>query len=292
MDLQRLVITRPSGNVTAIVFDDIPAEQRRDVGTAVQNEYPSVEQVLFVTKRKGQVHGQMAGGEFCGNAARSLGYLLAEGKASTQTFTMSGLSTPVVVEVKPHHAQLSMQTTVTRDQAHLGNCPISIVHLEGISYAVLDSACPTFYNLKEFAARPDRWHTIKPILDDLGLSQHAACGIIFAERKGNHLKITPYVLVRDIETFVPETACASGSLATAIVHGKSVSIQQPSGDILHVDFEFSGNTDKVKTVNAHISGNMSVLWDGPAKDLDVTPKPNRNATPPKNAHFFPAVQFG
>src|SRR6266478_8252681 len=99
MDIQRLVIANPSGNVTAIVLDETPREKMHDVGLTIQSAYPSVEQVLFVERKGNAVHGQMAGGEFCGNAARALGFLLAKGRDGDYTFTMSGTAEPVTAKI-------------------------------------------------------------------------------------------------------------------------------------------------------------------------------------------------
>lgn len=270
MDIERLVIAKPSGNITALVFDEIAPEKMREVGEVIQSEYPSVEQVLFVQKRGDLVHAQMAGGEFCGNAARALGYVLADGKESTQTFTMSGLSKPISVDVKTDYAKLRMQTAMRHEKVKLGNSSVSVVHLEGISHAVMEPKHPLFYFLKEYAARPDRWGTVKHVLDDLGLSTQPAAGLIFAEKNGVGTKITPYVFVRDIETLYAETACASGSLATASVLGKNTPISQPSGETLGVSLKPNG-----RTVKAEVEGSMAILSDGPVKGLYATPRVDR-----------------
>lgn len=281
MDLQRLVIVKPSGNITALVFDDIAPVRLREVGAAIQSEYPSVEQVLFVQNRNGLVHGQMAGGEFCGNAARSLGYVLAKGVDSSQTFTMSGVNEPVTIEVKPDYANLKMKTNLSHEKLSLGNAPIAVVHMEGISHAIMYPKHRLFPFLSEYAARPDRWNTIMHVLDDLGLSQKPAAGLIFAQNIENGLKITPYVFVRDIETLYAETACASGSIAAASVAGKSLSILQPSGETLDVVIKKNNGH-----VNAEIGGSMAVLWDGPAYDLGL-PKPigRENVGDPRKRFF-------
>lgn len=57
MNIDRLVIVKPSGNTTAIVFDEITPNRMRSVGASIQGEFPSVEQVLFVQKRFGRIHG-------------------------------------------------------------------------------------------------------------------------------------------------------------------------------------------------------------------------------------------
>ena len=74
--LQRVTIVRPGGNDTAIVWDDIPRDLQSRLAARLQTTYPGVEQVMFVEKdtANDRVKGQMAGGEFCGNATRCLLY--------------------------------------------------------------------------------------------------------------------------------------------------------------------------------------------------------------------------
>jgi len=224
--VKHLVIARPSGNVTAIVFDeDVARDDMREIGAGVQRDNPDVEQVLFVQKHGDMIHGQMAGGEFCGNAARALGYVLADGEEGSQTFTMSGLSQPVTVDVKADYAKLKIRTSLEHQQIDLGNAPVPIVHLEGISHAILLPEHPLFHLLKKYASRADRWKTVMNVLDDLNLNDRPACGLIFVDGVNSSISITPYVYVRNIETLYAETACASGSIAVTALLGKNLSVK-------------------------------------------------------------------
>jgi hypothetical protein len=46
--LQHVVIARPSGNDTALVFDDVNPRDYKDINTYIQNKNPEIEQVMFV----------------------------------------------------------------------------------------------------------------------------------------------------------------------------------------------------------------------------------------------------
>jgi diaminopimelate epimerase len=257
MDLKRLVIASPSGNITALVFDKIAAHKMHEVAALIQEEFPAVEQVLFVEKRGSAVHAQMAGGEFCANAARALGYILADGKRSQQHFTMSGLSSPVIVDVHPNRSKLEIQTKLQRETRSWGDGPVSIVHMEGISHAVLLPTHPLYAYLREHVAQLNGKELVKRVLDELDLTKLPASGLLFAEPNGTGTNLTPYVFVRDMGTLYAETACASGSIAVASVLGKDVSIHQPSGETLDVRLLGNGST-----VKAEVDGSMSILWDG------------------------------
>jgi diaminopimelate epimerase len=271
MDIQRLVIANPSGNITAIVFDPTPRENMRDVGAIIQSSYPHVEQVLFVEKKGSKIHGQMAGGEFCGNAARALGYVLANGKDSQQTFTMSGVSAPVTVDVSKGRATLTTRMALKREEIDFEGAKVPVVHLEGISHAIMLPEHPLFSFLKRYAERPDRWETVAHVLEDLSIKNKPASGLIFAEQNGNGTSITPYVYVSAINTLYPEMACASGSVAAAFALGKGVtlrngvSIHQPSGNDLVVSVKLVGSQTEIK-----VAGNMAVIGDGLVENLHYT----------------------
>ena len=183
MNIERLVIANPSGNITAIVFDPTPRTRMRDVGAKIQSTYPSVEQVLFVESSAALVHGQMAGGEFCGNAARALGYVLADGRDGEYTFTMSGVSAPVTVRARKDYAALSTRMPLLTQQTLFEDASVPVVHLEGISHAIMLPEHPLYNFLKRTAARPDRWRTVTHVLEDLGIIDKPASGLIFVDKK-------------------------------------------------------------------------------------------------------------
>ncbi|MDE1902042.1 MAG: hypothetical protein KGI37_10435 [Alphaproteobacteria bacterium] len=269
MDIERLVIANPSGNITAIVFDETPRSDMRDIGAKIQSTYPSVEQVLFVERQGNHIHGQMAGGEFCGNAARALGWVMTKRKDGPQTFTMSGSSSPITVDAAGNIAKLSMRMPLTTEQVIFEDHPVQIVHLEGISHAIMTPEHPMFNFLSRCAAKPDRWQMVTHVLEDLGIHERSASGLIFMEADERGISITPYVYVKAINTLYPEMACASGSIAAAYVMANddtpSVLVRQPSEEILAVSINPIGKTSKII-----VSGNMDVIWDGPAADLEYS----------------------
>jgi diaminopimelate epimerase len=272
MKLDRLVRANPSGNKTAIVFDAVAFEDMRFVDAAIQHTFPDTEQVLFVQDIDGTPHGQMTGGEFCGNAARALGYVLAGGKKSEQLFTMSGLSTPVRVSVEPNASMLEMQTAFYREISTFSDGLVDIVHLEGISHAVILPRHPLFYTLKNRAERLDRHDAIMGVLADLEIVTQPASGLVFAEPKEDGVHITPYIYVRGINTLHAEQACASGSIAAASIMGIPAlqehltnAIKQPSGETLNVALDIMG-----MSLHAKVSGAMQIIYDGAVDDMDET----------------------
>ena len=76
----KIVMADPAGNRTAIVRTPVPQELRAETGAKILGiRELRAEQAGFETSPVGAGAGrlEMMGGEFCGNAARSYGYLLA-----------------------------------------------------------------------------------------------------------------------------------------------------------------------------------------------------------------------
>ena len=92
----------PAGNITLFVLDPVPLGDRAGVASRLM-EGSDVEQVGFVCLpvMGGAGRMEMAGGEFCGNATRAFGMLLAQrlGGASQVQVEVSGCDRPVTVDV-------------------------------------------------------------------------------------------------------------------------------------------------------------------------------------------------
>ena len=89
----KIVMADPAGNRTAIVRTPVPQELRAETGAKILGiRELRAEQAGFETSPVGAGAGrlEMMGGEFCGNAARSYGYLLA-----SLEYTQEGL--PMVI---------------------------------------------------------------------------------------------------------------------------------------------------------------------------------------------------
>ena len=94
----------PAGNITIFVMDQA---ERKDYAAISRQllvrEDLGAEQVGFVEKNAdGTTHMQMMGGEFCGNATRSFGYLmsmLSEEKPEEITVDVSGSAELLKAEV-------------------------------------------------------------------------------------------------------------------------------------------------------------------------------------------------
>lgn len=255
MTINDLAIVDPGGNVTAIVFDAVPPSQRLAINNKILKEHALVEQVLFVERRETGVHGQMAGGEFCGNAARSLGFVLSGGNNSRQTFAMSGVFAPVIVETSQNGAKLLVDLGFRHETRVYAGVSVSIVHLEGISHAVLLPSDPLFSHFLEKALEGKS--SLLPIFQELGLLDCPACGLQLVEKNTEGMNLKPYVYVHAIDTLYAETACASGSIAVTSLLGNETVLIQPSGKSLHT--RLSSNETRFQ---AEVNGYVSMLSRG------------------------------
>ena len=84
-----------------------------------------------------------------------------------------------------------------------------------------------------------------------------AIGVILLEKFNKKIKINPIVWVKKINTLYYETACGSGSIATAIYKNifnnqKEFKIIQPSGYYINIELDFINNYMKKIIVSGKV----------------------------------------
>lgn len=259
MKKYQITIVRPGGNDTALVKGIIQKNQRKKINDQIMQRFPNVEQVGFYeyypTEKNARL--EMAGGEFCGNAIRSLAFLLLNGKKGELKMKVSGTKKILYTGSKrknTSYAQMPIPSDA-RSIKRLSNV-LFLINLEGITHLIyLQNKKQAPEKLKEQA---------KELLkrNDLLYSKKAA-GVMFVSNiSQNKMKVDPVVWVRDIKTLFYETSCASGSTAIALWKAKErkqnssiYKILQPSGKYLTVSVE----KNLVSFRNAVISGSIEVL---------------------------------
>ena len=226
----RIIMADPAGNRTAIVRTPVPADQRAQIAAKLlQIKELRAEQVGFETSpvMGGAGRLDMMGGEFCGNAARSYGYLLWKEKQEAQDkaagnilMEISGSPHPLCVFCDPaqggSYAEMPMPTAIEYSPEGF-----PLVVSEGITHMILEDM------------EPDE-DLIRHAVDTYGRSWDAF-GIMFL--KGERL--TPVVFVAAAGSLVYESSCGSGSLAaawyleqkTAREGMSTYSFQEPGGTI-------------------------------------------------------------
>lgn len=246
----------PAGNITLFVLDPVPKGDRAALAARLMALHGSdVEQIGFVCSPLHDTAGrlEMAGGEFCGNAARAFGMLLAsrQGGADQVQVEVSGCVRPVTVKIHwPRHAaQAEMPLPREVRPVQIGDRPGTVVDLTGIAHLVVEDVPPSL----EFFQRAE------PLFADI--SGLEAYGVIFLDRASGTM--TPLVKVPAAGTLVWEGSCGSGSLAAAVAQSQNA----PDGPFVRSYVQPAGTVEaavvrrKGEVVSAYIGG--PVILDPP-----------------------------
>ncbi|WP_297050967.1 hypothetical protein [uncultured Desulfovibrio sp.] len=254
-----------SGGNTTLFLHDVAAPPRRQAAWARAVLHPAVlgaEQAGCVSMAARTLH--MAGGEFCVNASRAFGALLAlsgpgAGAAPLcADVSVSGWTGPVRLTVRGRAPRWEVSARLRlppgcRPETHAGG---RIVRLPGITHLLLP--------LGDGAAPPDLPERARSAIRAAGLEDEAAAGIIWWKPRARGAAMFPVVRVRDAGTLVAENACGSGALALALElalqngHGEC-DLLQPSGSVLHVRLAPPGEDGALE---AEIDGPVVLLARG------------------------------
>jgi diaminopimelate epimerase len=242
----------PGGNDTALVLGiEEDAAKRKLINDEIMAKHPNVEQVGFISTDANSPTLIMAGGEFCGNAARSAAWHYLEGRPGEILLRVSGARQPIKAGVSGAHEAWA-QMPIDSDLSHIVEVERGVfrVALEGITHFVVNA--PRSFNpedLRDFA---------NEILTKHDASDELAVGVIFTEQLASGLKIHPFVRVKRIGELFYETACGSGTIAVGAVmcatSGKNVNISliQPSREAINAVVECDGE----RITRAVISGTI------------------------------------
>ena len=203
----RVVRADPAGNITLFVLTPVEkAECAAVAAKLLAIEALKAEQVGFIFPNG---HMEMEAGEFCGNASRAYGYLLAkqQGLKGRHTMRLSSAEMPLPKLV---------------EQVEVAGTAGTLVHLGGIAHLVVQGVAPS----RDFFAAAEPIFAEDPMLE--------AYGVCFIEGE----RMTPLVKVPEAGTLVFEGSCGSGSVACAVAQsermengGFSCEYRQPAGTV-------------------------------------------------------------
>ena len=241
----------PAGNITLFVLDEVaPAERGPLAAKLMALPELAAEQVGYACPAPEGTDGhmEMAGGEFCGNASRAYGMLMAKkmgvrGKARL-TLEVSGSDRLVGVELDTEAGTASADMPLPRSAAarELGGVGGVLVDLGGIVH---------------FVVRREPDGTLMDALDALmrdsrakgEFSEAEAYGVIFLHDG----RMTPLVKVPAAGSLVWEGSCGSGSLAAAVAESLERVQSEDSGSFAQDFVQPSG------TVRAEIGWRRHVI---------------------------------
>ncbi len=221
----------PGGNTTAIVEEKHDRKSYSDIANKIMAQDNKIEQVGFIepaTRNDALFRLEMMGGEFCGNASRAAAYFWAKDrKLKKLAMEASGINDIIMADIEEENVKISLP-----EGFFASALPIEegiLVDLSGISHILI--------------FEKQNYTTARKLIEKYK-NGHPATGVISvdisAQEKGV-VKIDPLVWVKATDSFVEETACASGSVA-AVVHmavttGKNnFHVLQPSGETYEVMF--------------------------------------------------------
>ncbi len=229
----RIQVSDASGNITIFVLDWFPRKQYQQIATQLLDmKELGGEQVAFIT---GENSMEMCGLEFCGNASRSFGLMLAKEQGLTETgkvlINVSGCSETLGVDVDTSNNYTRIKMPPPHTVSVLTDTPVDVlngsmlVDMDGIMHVVLTNV----------EATPETFDIIKDYINSV--YQPPAMGAMFFDSEKNTL--TPVVYVRDVDTTYFEGSCGSGSTAVAAAFSHEekngifqFQLKQPAGTII------------------------------------------------------------
>ncbi len=203
----------PAGNITLLIETPVPAEDRAEVaGALLARQELGAEQVGFLVPalHGGAVRLEMMGGEFCGNALRSAGYLLAlqQNKTDSGVFSIEISGTEELLQVRADiscgEATAQMPLPCGMDEIDLCGRQVGLVMFHGIVHAIADEC------------RPDREWADRAARELAGRYHAEAAGVMFLYHEADELRLEPAVYVAATDTLCFERSCASGSAAALV----------------------------------------------------------------------------
>jgi diaminopimelate epimerase len=249
----------PTGNITALVEDEVAVEWQPEVAAQIMRKHPEVEQVgfLHMGDHDADAELRMAGGEFCGNASISAAalYLLRSGVAcdDTQEVLLKVSGTQGLIHVLMHSdgdgsndARILMPRELEIEGRRFSfdglNGALSLVRMEGISHIVIEPES-VFFGLLDERCSAER--AVRAWCEELSAD---GLGLMFLEGQGSERRLTPLVYVPKSETVFWENSCASGSsavgmcLAARIGATIKVSLDEPGGTLCVTSNPATGQT--------------------------------------------------
>lgn len=278
MDISYVKVN-PAENMTIFVLDKVERELHKSISNRLM-DYNSIhgEQVGFVEEPE-TLQGksiktqrlQMMGGEFCGNATRSLAALMVYNNYPSikklddkyiVLLEVSGMDGLINCKVRPTNKsnvfyskiEMPLPQSLSDFKVEQNGRGITLRRIDflGISHFIVD------INMVE-----DKEKLFNTIKSEMDKSDYDAFGIMYYDYEEEFL--TPLVYVKGTDSLYWERSCGSGStaLAIAIAFDKKQSvmteIKQPGG-ILVVDIEYSNN----EIIKVELDGPVEIVSLGNA----------------------------
>lgn len=266
IQIKRVAIMYPSGNTTAVVFDQNLEQDRQQLNDLTMSTWsdnnpgqPEIEQCCFVTYPKDPLaiaRVEMFGGEFCGNAARSVLSLITDNQDCQGLIEVSGVDRPLEFLTKNGIIEIEMPLPTNKKVVKLVKEGM-VVQLDGITQiVVIDPESQNVQSPREMLNR---------LLKDkmYNLTEQPAVGVSYYNTKTSSAQFC--VWVRNVNTMFDETACGSGTcaigltLATINKDNTTITVRQPSGETIKTTALYRSEDNTI--YRSTISGKVTKLYD-------------------------------
>lgn len=271
------VKVNPVENMTIFVMDPVDSSQHMLIANKLMN-YNNIhgEQVGFVEsprtmkgKSLNTLRLQMMGGEFCGNATRSLAALMVHLNIDSiskvddyynVTLEVSGSDDLINCQVRKtdkgniYYSKVNMplpqRTSKTNILFEEKNINLTRVDFQGITHFIVEAN--EIIDKEEF---------FKVIKSKMSKEEYDAFGIMFYDYAKGFLQ--PLVYVKGTDSKYWERSCASGTsalgvaLATNLNKSISEKISQPGGEL-----EISINVEDGEITALHLDGKVEIVSEG------------------------------
>ncbi len=267
------VKVNPVENMTIFVLDQIPRKEHINISNKLM-DYSNIhaEQVGFVeasTNDSSSIRLQMMGGEFCGNATRSLAafmvhsdypQIVKSGDNFIVPLEVSGIKDIInckVEKLQGTNAYLSeiempLALSIKEIEVPYNDCIVKTIRVDlpGISHFIVDK--------DKLDDKTLFYEIVKKTMND---EDYEAFGIMYYDYDNKFME--PLVYVRATDSLFWERSCASGTCAfgcaQAFISKKPVDefVTQPGGKLeVTVAFE-DGNINSL-----HLNGEVEIISEG------------------------------
>lgn len=266
------VKVNPVENMTIFVLDQIPRRDHIEVSNKLM-DYSNVhaEQVGFIepSNDKSSIRLQMMGGEFCGNATRSLAAFMVHSnysqiKKSNDKYIVplevSGMNKIINCEVQKlqeinrYLSKIEMPLPLSIKEIDIpyenGTIKTTRVNLPGISHFIVD---------KDKINDKNKLYEI--IKENMNNENYDAFGVMYYDFKENFME--PLVYVKATDSLFWERSCASGTCALgcalSFLNNKNIDkdIPQPGGN-LKVSVEYKEGS----IIKLYLNGEVEIVAEG------------------------------
>ena len=234
----RYKILNPGGNKTAIVMgNEYSEDEKKKINEEILKQNMEVEQVGFISENEKKL--EMAGGEFCVNATRCAIWEYLRGREGKVELNVSGCEDKITGGItKQKEVYINMKINKKMSDIIEKNGKFIFIKLEGILLAIVNEEDSKYYVEKLKSDEQKVKLELKEIMKRFDTPEKAM-GMVLLENKNGKIKINPIIWVKMMDTLYYETACGSGSLATAIYKNwleeiENLEVIQPSGYSINV----------------------------------------------------------